>query len=59
MMGSPETNPSAGNLRMIGKILAVSGFVLTGFAMALQLQEFADPFEEAPDARSPCIAGAG
>ena len=34
MMGSPETNPSIGNLRMIGKILAVSGIVLTGFAVA-------------------------
>ena len=35
-----DTDPSAGNLRMIGKILAVSGVVLTAFALAAALDLF-------------------
>lgn len=34
------TDPSVGNLRMIGKILAVSGIVLTAFAIAAAFDLF-------------------
>jgi hypothetical protein len=37
---SGDTDQSAGNLRMIGKILAVSGAVLTLFAIAAALDFF-------------------
>jgi hypothetical protein len=35
-----ETNSSSGNLRMIGKILVVSGCVLTAFAAAAAFDLF-------------------
>jgi hypothetical protein len=36
-MPDNHTDPSTGNLRMIGKILTVSGVVLTTFAVAAML----------------------
>ena len=39
-MPTNEPDQSAGNLRMIGKILVVSGLVLTAFAVAAALGFF-------------------
>ncbi len=40
MTRAPQQDPSAGNLRMIGKILGISGIVLTVFALAALLGMF-------------------
>jgi hypothetical protein len=37
MTNGPNSDPSTGNLRMIGKILAISALVLAGFAVAALL----------------------
>ena len=40
MISMGDTDQTVGNLRMIGKILAVSGVVLTVFALAAALDFF-------------------